>query len=174
MLQTTARVGSKRRTGPSWETPRDVVLCRDAPEAEKFGKRSMGPAVPVPLFSSNPLAASTLQRGFRCGRRLLPGQPHVCVPEVPGHLLSVSSGSQLLGRGRSWDRSRRVAQGMQTVLLTPPQEKYKDKESPTSLLLVTQGACCPAPHRSSPVCSWGWFLLSGSMCYSVGTRKVWG
>lgn len=43
---------------------RVVVLSRDAPEAEKFGKWPVGPAVPVPLFASILLGTSILLWGI--------------------------------------------------------------------------------------------------------------
>lgn len=65
-----------------------IALGRDAPEANKFGRGSwvvLSSFLSSPTFLSAPLPCNG---GLKCGCHLFPGQLHICVLEVLGHVQS--------------------------------------------------------------------------------------
>lgn len=94
--QTTAQVGSKRWTGSSWETRQDHSSWQRCSQGQKVQEEVCGSCCPCSCFQQQfLLAPPPFNGGFMCGCRLFPGQMHIWVPEVPGHVLGSSSASEL-------------------------------------------------------------------------------
>lgn len=126
----TGREEARGRLGHPGRRVGTRVLSRDALEAEKLEKRSVGHAVPAPVFTNiHPIMDVVVTS--------LQAAAHLVCPTGPRAYAERHLGPWAQGTG--WDHSKHVAQACKWSFLHPPQKKYK-RESPTSWLSVIRRA----------------------------------
>ena len=146
----TGREEARGRLGHPGRRVGTRVLSRDAPEAEKLEKRSVGHAVPAPVFTNiHPImdvAVTSLQAAA-----------HLVCPTGPRAYAERHLGPWAQGTG--WDHSKHVAQACKWSFLHPPPKNTKEKVPRLgSRSSDVQGMRCFSPNHS-PSHLWDWLLL---------------